>query len=343
MSRTLPFRLLAPAAVSALVLALSRTALWPARLDWLAWFAVGGGSGWLLASWNHAPAGHRLFGSLTPLIETDATGHVIGVNSSAAALFGAPAASLAGQRVQIGEDIAWPERLAAITEVTRGIAHELRNPLTAVRNAAQLGLMFADPDKKDNLFREVIAGADRLNGSIDDLTEFTVPNPKPLMPVRLDQVVAAALAQVKGILIMHGIKVDCVFTGRLPLVHGDERQLKQALLSIFHNAIRAMPSGGTLSIRTLCRTAEGRLELLIGDTGPGIAPQAVPRMFRPFSGSQGSSGLGLTIASQIIVQRHNGAISCQSSIGGGTRVRVLLPVCEGRSSGRHDRLSADNL
>lgn len=276
-------------------------------------------------------AAHLMRARVTsPVLELDGTGRVARANAAAAAVFGAPPEELSGQRVQVGEDIPWSDRLAAIAELTRGIAHELRNPLTALRNAAQLGLMFADPAKKDNLFEEVIVEADRLNEAISNLTTFINTDPGPLAPVRLDQVIAAVLSHIKGILIMRDIKVDCAFSGGLPPVLGHEQQLKQAILNIITSSIQAMPAGGALIIRATYHRDRKQLELIVGDTGAGLAPQTVPRVFRPFAATRhGSSNIGLTIASQIIVELHNGTISCESTIGGGTRIRVELPAFDG--------------
>ncbi|MGE5561448.1 MAG: two-component system sensor histidine kinase NtrB [Chloroflexota bacterium] len=318
-----------------IMLAVSHTGLWPADSVWLAWLIVGALGGALMyVARRRSDA--DLKNSPAPLIRTDATGRVTGASDSAAALFGAPVDELIGQRVQIGDDIAWSDRLAAIGELARGIAHELRNPLTAARNAAQLGLMFADPDKKDKLFAEVIAQADKLNAAIDDLTTFATSDAGPLRPVRVDQVIAAALAQIKGVLIMRGITIDCAFTGSVPLIWGNEQQLRQAVLNIINNSLQSMPDGGALQIRTSHHADRGQLELVISDSGAGMPPRAVSRVFRPFSGgARGQSSIGLTIASQIIVQRHSGTIACQSSIGGGTLIRVTLPVCAAEPPASH--------
>lgn len=296
-------------------------------MTWALWFVSGGLVGCLIGLCSARLMRGRI---TTPVLELDGTGRVARLNAAAAAVFGASAEELCGQRVQVGQDISWSDRLAAVAELTLGIAHELRNPLTALRNAAQLGLMFADPAKKDNLFEEVIAEADRLNEAINALTTFINTDPGPLMPVRLDQVVAGVLSQNKGILIMRDIRVDCAFPGGLPPVLGHEKQLKQAILNIINSSIQAMPGGGALIIRAMYHSERQRIELMIGDTGPGLAPQTVPRVFRPFGATRhGSSNIGLTIASQIIVELHNGAIACESNIGGGTRIRVELPATSG--------------
>jgi signal transduction histidine kinase len=110
----------------------------------------------------------------------------------------------------------------------------------------------------------------------------------------------------------------------LPPLDVDEGQVRQALLNLCRNALEAMTGGGTLTVRAAA--TDGRLEILVTDTGAGIAPEHLPRVFEPFfSTKEHGTGLGLALT-QHIVAAHGGAIGIESTPGRGTEFRVRLPL-----------------
>ncbi|KAF0242104.1 MAG: multi-sensor signal transduction histidine [Planctomycetota bacterium] len=223
------------------------------------------------------------------------------------------------------------ESLAAIGRLSAAIAHEVRNPLSGIsaaaqallKSAGQSGALAADLQ----LLRIIDRESKRLNRIITDFLQFARPRtPAPrrvAVPALVDSTLSLLEQEMGG-----RFKVEREFSADLPPAHVDGDQLKQVLINLILNSIQAMPSGGTLTMRA--RRAElpsgSAAEICIQDTGPGIPPGDLPRVFEPFfSTKKEGTGLGLAIAHQI-VQAHGGSISAHGSPAGGALFRVLLPA-----------------
>ncbi|MGJ8526171.1 Sensory histidine kinase/phosphatase NtrB [Halomonadaceae bacterium LMG 33818] len=235
--------------------------------------------------------------------------------------------------------IAREEALAARNEtvkvLTRGLAHEIKNPLGGIRGAAQL----LERDLPDPALAEfthiIVEEADRLRDLVDRmLGPNTLPN---YMPVNIHEVIehVHTLLSVQT----HNVEIVRDYDPSLPNVLGDKSQLIQAVLNVARNALQAMEESGTPSPRLLLRTRAGRkfsisnerhqlmCEVQIIDNGPGIPEHLRESLFYPMiTGRQEGTGLGLSI-SQSILGQHQGAIECDS-IPGRTEFRLLLPMVQ---------------
>jgi len=230
----------------------------------------------------------------------------------------------ASQMLMFEEQLLRASRLSALGELSAGLAHEIRNPLGSIRGTAEI---IRDPgtgaeqrgEFADILVREV----DRLNHVVTNFLRFAHPAPVGKQQTCLNRVVDELLDFSAAEHRRQKIVVSFE-RAELPEVPVDADQLKQVLLNITLNAVQAMPNGGELHIVT--RNEAGQVVVQVTDSGPGIAPEVLPRIFNPFYTTRHTgSGLGLAI-SQRIIQAHGGQIGVRNRPGAGASFEVVLPV-----------------
>jgi len=216
------------------------------------------------------------------------------------------------------------ERLAALGRLAAGVAHEIRNPLGAIRGLVQYFQATWKDDAEQRVYLEVIVReVDRLNRVVSDLVEFARPREPQREPHHLGEIVRHATALVQADVRAKGIEIVHDVDAALPPLLIDRDLVLQALLNVLLNAIEAMEAGGRLTIRLA--DLPGWVELAIQDTGGGIPPEHLGRLFDPFfTTKQRGTGLGLAIAHSII-QAHDGEIVVDSAQGQGTTVTIRLP------------------
>ncbi|MFZ9887984.1 MAG: ATP-binding protein [Myxococcota bacterium] len=227
------------------------------------------------------------------------------------------------------------ERVAAWREIARGLAHELKNPLTpilgamdVIRKARRLGRSDFDAildEQADAVVEEVM----RLKELADAFSRFArLPDPR-LEPLDLGQVVDNAVALYVGE--GSNVIVSRHYQQALPSLVADRTQLATAVTNLVKNAVEAMDGTGRLTLRltSLPGGGEGRdeVELAIEDTGPGIAPDLEQRLFMPYVSTKGSRGTGLGLALvHRIVMEHEGSIEVRRAEGGGAAFVLRLPT-----------------
>ena len=218
------------------------------------------------------------------------------------------------------------DRLAAVGRVGAGLAHEIRNPLGAMRGAIQV-LESNTPPKsmQADLMGIILRESDRLNSIITNFLSYSRPKVG-----NFSEIDACEAIRDTFTLLRHSpdVKENHILEDILPpnpvFISADETQLKQIFWNLARNAVQAMPEGGKLSIR-LEAVSNRRIRITFEDTGTGMSPDAVERLFEPFSNSSsGGTGLGLSIVYQII-RDHNGTINVRSIEGVGTVITVELP------------------
>jgi two-component system sensor histidine kinase PilS (NtrC family) len=224
------------------------------------------------------------------------------------------------------------DRLAAIGRMAASIAHEIRNPLAAMRGSIQMLHAEMDGDAAQGELMEIILReSDRLNRIIADF--LTYARPRSIVRSQTD---VCELLRETFTLLRHSpeVKQGQVLAVDLPhatlLAYVDAEQLRQVFWNLARNALQAMPEGGTLGAK-LKRNGNGRLQITFIDTGCGMAAEQVEHLFEPFSSTTGGSGLGLSIVYQII-RDHGGTINVRSREGQGTTITIDLPE-EERSQG----------
>lgn len=217
------------------------------------------------------------------------------------------------------------DRLAAMGELTAGVAHEVRNPLGVIRASVQL-LEDAkcDQSRIEDAAEIIKQEIDRLDRVIKALLDFGRPSTPTLVRSDIESVLDDVVLFTNRFAIQAHVTIERSSAGAVPAVLADPDQLKQVFLNLVTNAVQAMEeSGGTILIRT---AAAGEFVLVeVTDDGPGIPPEDLGKIFDPFySKRQGGTGLGLTIVHRI-VDEHGGHIEVKSSRQG-TTFSVSLPA-----------------
>lgn len=225
------------------------------------------------------------------------------------------------------------ERLAAAGQLAAGVAHEIRNPLTAIRSTIQYALQdYPETNPKRALLDELLTEVDRIDRTVDGLLSLTrlgemVPEPVDIQEVLVQSLVlVGAQAQQQGVVITHP-RASQRFR-----IMGDNGQLKQVFLNLALNALQAMPCGGELETSIeewhaeMTPVAGSWVQVRISDTGTGIPAEHLDKVFDPFfTTKRDGTGLGLSVCHGI-VQRHEGEIDLKSEIGKGTEVTLRFPL-----------------
>jgi signal transduction histidine kinase len=166
----------------------------------------------------------------------------------------------------------------------------------------------------------------RIDGLVQELLNFAKPSPPQLKQVNIHQLIEQTLDLLNNEIIRHKINLNTSFENKNILVHIDPKQIKQALLNIFLNAIEAMPNGGRLGVIARSEATKQSFIIEITDSGCGINPKDLPHIFDPFfSKKDHGTGLGLSITHEII-KNHNGKILTESELGKRTTFRIELPL-----------------
>src|SRR5688500_18620456 len=217
------------------------------------------------------------------------------------------------------------DRLAAIGRMAASIAHEIRNPLAAMRGSIQMLRTEMDNDSDHSQLMEIILReSDRLNKIVTDYLNYARPRAAEMQEVDVRELIGETLQLLRNSPeITDGHSLREQLPNEPLIVKGDAEQLKQVCWNVTRNALRAMPDGGEFSV-TAQRTDSDRVHISFRDTGCGMTPEQVERLFEPFTSTTGGTGLGLSIVYQII-RDHSGTINVRSREGAGTTITVELP------------------
>ena len=220
------------------------------------------------------------------------------------------------------------DRMAAVGRLAASIAHEIRNPLAAMRGSIQMLRSEMDGNSEQAQLMEIILReSDRLNKIVADYLNYARPRPAELKNVDISALVAETFKLLRNSAELsagHVLAED--LPSRPAIVSGDPEQLKQVCWNIARNALKSMPDGGKFSV-SLVEVDGNRLRLSFSDTGCGMTPEQVERLFEPFTSTTGGTGLGLSIVYQII-RDHSGTINLRSRQGEGTTITIELPVSQ---------------
>ncbi|HET9551718.1 MAG TPA: ATP-binding protein [Anaeromyxobacteraceae bacterium] len=227
------------------------------------------------------------------------------------------------------------DRLAALGEMSAGLAHEIRNPLAAIKGAIQ----YLDPKKlpeDDREFLEIMVDeVNRLNGVVTQFLDYSRPLKPSMAPADVNDVLTRTFRLLAPAW-PSSIELHVELAPRLPRVLCDAEQLKQVFINLAQNGFQAMPRGGRLAVTTsvtrddLAFWREGarrpdQVEIRFKDAGPGIPDEARERIFVPFyTTKEKGTGLGLAIC-QRIVKAHQGTIVVRSPPGEGAEFIISLP------------------
>jgi two-component system sensor histidine kinase AtoS len=209
-------------------------------------------------------------------------------------------------------------RLSSLGEISAGIAHELRNPMAVIAGYTQLLSKKADPSLKPTV-DAITTEINVMNRIISDFLSFAKPAELAISDVDLKKIIENCIVTL--VRERNNIKVHLDIED-LPVIKGDDIFLRQAFTNLIQNAVEAMPAGGDLTIKY---ATSNLLEVMVSDTGPGIAEDMADKIFLPFFTTKNrGTGLGLSLVQKIIVS-HGGSISVDSSERGAT-FRIRLPL-----------------
>ncbi len=226
---------------------------------------------------------------------------------------------------RLREELRQSEQLRAASLFAAGVAHEIKNPLTAIQTFTEhLPERYADPTFREKFCRIVTGEVEKIKGLVGNLMSFARSTPLQRRPTDLAVLLDQTLDVFNADCLKHGIRVERRYAHQGAPLYADPAQLRQAVMNIVLNSLEAMERGGLLTVET-ASTPEATLIRVI-DTGRGIPPQEIPRVTEPFfSTKTQGTGLGLSIV-QGIVANHGGRLLIASRPGEGTTVTIELPA-----------------
>ncbi len=262
-------------------------------------------------------SGRILDVSLTRTAVYDDTGNLIGYSAILRDI---------SERKRIERQLLAAERLATAGQVAAGVAHEIGAPLTAI--AVSVDHMLQSRCTLCGGGEEMqvlLSQTDRIAKLARRLVNLAKPAGLVFGPTSVNDVVEQATSLVQPQLGRHRIRLELELAPELPTIQADDAQLQQVLINLFLNAQRAMAeAGGKLRVAT--RPLPGEVvEIVVADTGTGIAESDLPHVFTPFFSRHGGTGLGLALAAQI-VKSHRGTIEAACEPGHGATFTIRLPA-----------------
>jgi len=239
------------------------------------------------------------------------------------------------ERVSLESQLAQADKLSSIGLLAAGVAHEINTPLAVISSYAQMLSKQLRDDIRlnerlgpvlDKITQQSFRAAEIANG----LLNFSRTSTTEFKETNLNQVIRDTLSLLEHQFKTANIAVDLDLAEGLPAIHGNPGKLQQVFLNLLMNAKDAMPSGGNLRVSTL---ANGHVEAHIADSGTGIAPEHLKRIYDPFfttkstprPGDRRGTGLGLSV-SYGIIQEHAGKIHVESAVGAGTTFQLQFPL-----------------
>jgi two-component system sensor kinase FixL len=224
-------------------------------------------------------------------------------------------------------------RMATIGEMAAGVAHELNQPLAAIANYAHacerlLSRPPADPGDLREGLRQITVQTARAADILRRLRALARSQRAEHAPASLNALVTELRELVQTDALVHGVELTLDLAADLPEVRVDPGQIQQAILNLVRNSLDALAGratgGGHITVRTA--TAEGEVQLIVSDNGPGVSAQAMKRIFDPFfSTKENGTGLGLAIT-HTIARAHGGSVGYRPQVPRGACFYILLPA-----------------
>ncbi|CAH2461217.1 MULTISPECIES: ATP-binding protein [Bacillus] len=215
------------------------------------------------------------------------------------------------------------ENLAVIGTMSTTIAHEIRNPLTALKGFTQIQ---KERNLEDTMSYEImLQEIERINEFVSELMLLGKPKPTNYEGCNIREILLYVVQLMESYATQYKVKFHLQVDGNLPVINGDDKQLKQVLLNIIKNGIESMPEGGDIQIHAYEKVGEN-LCISVEDQGFGIENEEIEKIGKAFyTTKENGTGLGLMITYKII-EEHQGSIAIQSSMGVGTKVEIYLPT-----------------
>jgi two-component system sensor histidine kinase HydH len=221
------------------------------------------------------------------------------------------------------------QRLSMMGQMAAGVAHEIKNPLASIKGAADILAEDLAPGSPKQEFAEIIRReVKRLNSTVQNFLDFARPQPFRFSLEKLDDILVSTLKQMEPQIASASLVLKSKIPSFDERVWADPQKLRQVFINLILNAISATSTGGEITVELGQSTKNhGRFwEVNFSDTGGGIAPENLEKIFEPFFTQKSSgSGLGLAIVKSII-EEHNGRVEVASELGRGATFTILLPL-----------------
>jgi signal transduction histidine kinase len=220
------------------------------------------------------------------------------------------------------------ERLSALGNLAAAVAHEIRNPLNAISMGLQrLKKEFQPTDEREDyshLTELMLGEVHRLNSIVEQFLSLARPVEIKAEALPVQEILKELAALEESHAAQSNVRIQVIAAPHLPALNADPGHVTQVLLNLMLNGLQAMPHGGTLTLEA--KASSGNLLIAVTDTGTGIAPENLSRIFEPyFTTKAQGSGLGLAISRRII-EAHGGTLTVANELGGGCRFEISLPL-----------------
>lgn len=236
------------------------------------------------------------------------------------------------ERKRLQEQLAEYEKLSALSQLALGAAHEINNPLLGISSYLE-NLAEETKDKKEKEeIAFVLENVYRISETIRGLLNFARPSPPQFTKVNINHLIQDTLSFLSHQPIFRKVKIANHLPQSLPQITADLSQIRQVLINVLLNASQSMPKGGNLTVETSKVKFKELIQIDITDTGVGISPENMRKIFDPFYTTKKSKGTGLGLSiTMSYVNNHNGDIWVKSELNKGTTVSIILPI---RQKGR---------
>jgi signal transduction histidine kinase len=244
------------------------------------------------------------------------------------------APSLEEQVAILKEQLYQAQKLTALGELVSTTTHEFNNVLTTIINYARMGQRHKDQETRDKAFEKILAAGQRAAKITHGILGFARNRPQGFEPADLVKLVDDSLLLLEREMSKYHVVVERQYQS-VPPAMVNANQIQQVVMNLLVNARQAMPSGGHVWIRLALDAAGDMVELTVRDTGSGISPDKLPRIFDryyttksgPDASGKGGTGLGLSFCRDVI-EAHHGRIRVESTLGKGTAITLKLPAAK---------------
>ena len=240
-------------------------------------------------------------------------------------IFRVPQQELVRRMEKLEGEARQTEKLKAVATLAAGLCHELRNPLQTIQTHAEfLPEHYDDPAFREKCTEVMRTEIVRINEFLKQLMEFAKPKAPAFHLVEPHKIFNSTLDLLSNEFVKRRVQLDKQYQAGGTRLHGDPDQLRQVILNLILNALEAIGQEGKILVKT--SQENGWFTLEVADTGPGIDPKILPKIFEPFTTTKPEgNGLGLSIVHSI-VREHRGTISAQNHLCQGTTFIVRIPV-----------------
>lgn len=229
------------------------------------------------------------------------------------------------EKKRLEQQVYRADRLSALGVMMAGVAHEIRNPLTAIKSLIQYLQEGSTEEERKEFYPMIIKEVNRANKIIEELLYFARPIDANILPTDVNQLIKESVDLTKSV-VKNKVKYHLNFEEHLPNVEIDPEQFKQVFLNILFNSIQAMEKSGEITIESLLDVEQGKIVLHFSDTGCGIKEENLDKVFDPFyTSKKDGTGLGLAVVQRIITS-HKGDVWLQNIQSGGVVVTIQIPI-----------------